>query len=349
MKRVAVVLFNLGGPDKLSSVRPFLFNLFNDPAIIRAPKLIRFFIALLISTLRTQKAKEIYKLMGGASPLLKNTQAQAEALEELLNQNGSYNEYKVFMAMRYWHPRAIETAQKVAEYNPHEMVLLPLYPQFSTTTTESSFKEWREVFKGSVPTRTLCCFPFQEDFLKSHAKLIEDSLNRAAQEGSSNPLIIFSAHSLPQKIIDDGDPYQWQVEQTALKIMDIIRQNPAHKEAEFTVTYQSRVGPVKWLEPQTEEVIRKKAKEGLALLVVPIAFVSDHSETLVELDIEYKEMALEAGCPYYGRVPSLGIDPLFIKSLADLVEEALNRGEGKAPRICPKGWCRCYQEREGLC
>ena len=336
---IAVVLFNLGGPDKLDNVEPFLFNLFNDPAILNLPSFIRYPLAKLISKRRTPTAKAIYKEMGGSSPIVKLTRDQASSLEQYLNMNEKDNNYKVFIAMRCWHPRASETMQLVKEFNPTEIILLPLYPQYSAATSGSSILEWKEIAKKNnlnINTSTICCYPQDEKFIKAHSELIKKNIN-----GLSNFKLIFSAHGLPEKNIKKGDPYQWQVEQSVNKIMNEINND----NIDYILSYQSRVGPLKWIGPSTDEVIIDNAKKGKNLIVVPIAFVSEHSETLVELDIEYEKLAKENGCKNYIRVEALGINKYFIESLSDLIlnKEKYKFNNNLYPPIkrCPSNFTKC--------
>ena len=309
--RKAVILFNLGGPDKLESVEPFLFNLFNDPAIISIPSIIRYPLAKFISKKRAPIAKNIYREIGNKSPILELTQNQAKSLENSLLRKG---EYKCFIIMRCWHPRATEVIKKVKEYNPNEIILLPLYPQFSASTSGSSIKEWNDLCKKenlNIETKTICCYPTENNFLESHAELIKKTINNL----DKNFKLLFSAHGLPENKIKKGDPYQWQVEQTVQGIMSKLKD----RNLDYTISYQSRVGPLKWIGPSTDEVIIKYSKEKKGIVIVPVAFVSEHSETLVELDIEYKKLAEKNGCSFYKRVPALGIEENFINGLTKLV------------------------------
>lgn len=318
MKKKAVILFNLGGPDDLKSVRPFLFNLFYDPAIIRAPLPIRWLLATMISWGRTRKAKSIYQQMGGKSPILDQTIAQAIALEKQLEEEDQEHEYKTFVCMRYWDPRSDAVAHNVKSYNPQEIILLPLYPQFSTTTTESSFEDWEKAAKRvglDVPTVKICCYYDNFGFIAAHVNNIKDMYWRAAEEGK--PRILFSAHGLPQSVIDHGDPYQDQVEKT----VELIAQVLSIDGIDYRICYQSKVGPKKWIGPSTEEEIIEAGKDGMPVVVVPVAFVSEHSETLVELDVEYRELAEKHGVLNYWRVPTLGCDPYFIQTLAELCQK----------------------------
>jgi len=334
--QTAVVLFNLGGPDCVESIQPFLFNLFNDKAIISLPQPFRFLLAKLISSRRAPVAGEIYDYLGGKSPLLENTEAQAGAIEKTLGKN-----FKCFIAMRYWHPFAGEAVKKIKAYNPGRIILLPLYPQFSTTTTGSSVKDWDLATRKAgldKPTSTICCFPGHDQFVNAHVRAIKPYLNKAPKGGSTR--ILFTAHGLPEKIIKGGDPYAWQVEETVKAIVaGLNRTNLDH-----VVCYQSRVGPLKWIGPSTEEEIIRAGKEGKNLVVVPIAFVSEHSETLVELDIEYKKLATDSGVANYARVPALGTSKVFIQGLAALIKDAMKR-DGLCPpgagRLCPGEFSKC--------
>ncbi len=334
-RRVAVVLFNLGGPDGPDAVRPFLFNLFNDPAIIGLPGILRTAVAKLISSRREESAKANYALMGGGSPLLPETRKQAEALQAVLAARSPDDEIRCFIAMRYWHPMTAETAAEVAAWAPDEIVLLPLYPQFSTTTTGSSAKAWREAYKGPGRTRTICCYPTERGLVEAHARLIRDSWSAAGHAGPVR--LLFSAHGLPEKVVKQGDPYQHQIEATCAAVAAQLGAG-----WDWRVCYQSRVGPMKWIGPSTEDEIRAASADGLALVVVPIAFVSEHVETLVELDHEYGELARGAGCPAYVRVPALSVTGTFIEGLAGLVTDSLDR-LGTAPGAgyaCP-GYGKC--------
>ncbi|PWR22482.1 ferrochelatase [Zavarzinia aquatilis] len=345
-KRLAVVLFNLGGPDKPASVRPFLFNLFSDPAIIRLPQPLRWLVARLISGRREKTAQEIYARLGGRSPILPLTEKQAAALTEAIEGLGLGVETRCFIAMRYWHPRAAETAKAVSDFAPDEVVLLPLYPQFSTTTTASSFAEWRKAAaKAGIAAKTasICCYPVEQGWVQAQSLLIGKALDAM---GDTPFRLLFSAHGLPKKVVEAGDPYQDQVEMTAKAVVAAL----GRKDLDWVVSYQSRVGPLEWIAPYTEAEIRRAGEAGLALVVVPIAFVSEHSETLVELDIEYRELAEHAGVSRYIRVPAVGDEPAFIAGLARLVATA--RGHARcAPdggaRICnaSRSGCACISER----
>ena len=344
--KLAVVLFNLGGPDSLAAVRPFLFNLFRDPAIIRLPAIARYPLAALISTTRNKTAQANYALMGGRSPLLPETEAQAQALEAELRAQG--HDARVFVAMRYWKPRAAETARAVAAFAPDEIVLLPLYPQFSTATTASSVQDWLSAYKGPGRTRTVCCYPDAEGVAAAHAaeirKVWEAWVRPEYGVTPADIRVLFSAHGLPQQVIDQGDPYEAQVQATARAI--------AARLPEFTdwqVCYQSRVGRLKWLEPATHDAIKQAGADKTGVIVCPIAFVSEHVETLVELDSEYGELAHHLGVYPYLRARTPGVQPAFIAELARAVTEALPR-TGTQPHgawRCPAahGKCACAKGR----
>ena len=309
----AIILFNLGGPDKLETVEPFLFNLFYDPAILNLPNFFRYPLAKLIANRRAPTAKKIYQELGGASPILRLTEEQAVALELKLNKDDGFSEYKCFVVMRCWHPRAANVVKEVIKYNPDEVILMPLYPQYSAATSGSSIKEWNNICKKSnfkIKTSTICCYPTDENFIRAHKEEIVKKITNL-----KNFKLIFSAHGLPEKNIKQGDPYQWQVEQSVDKIVKSMNIN----DLDWILSYQSRVGPLKWIGPSTEDVIVENSKLGKHIVLVPIAFVSEHSETLVELDIEYKELAEKNGCKNYSRIPALGSNDNYIKAMANLI------------------------------
>jgi ferrochelatase len=329
-RRVAIVLFNLGGPDGPKAVRPFLFNLFSDPAIITLPAPARLALAALISTTRTKSAQANYAMMGGASPLLPETLAQAAELEGALARDCPQLESRVFIAMRYWTPDSAAAAAAVKAFGPDEIVLLPLYPQFSTTTTASSLAAWARAYRGPGRVRAVCCYPKIEGLVAAHAARIHTAWVSAGAPGPVR--LLFSAHGLPEKIVQSGDPYQAQVEATAQAVA-------AHlgPEWDWTVCYQSKVGRLKWLGPSTTEAISEAHAAGKGVVISPIAFVSEHVETLVELDHEYAEFADELGVATYVRVPALGVQEAFVAALVQAVRAALDRDGGVAPA---EGW-RC--------
>lgn len=320
-QKVAVVLFNLGGPDNLEAVQPFLFNLFNDPAIISLPNPFRWLIAKLISSRRAPVAQKIYEQLGGKSPLLEGTKAQADALEALLQDD---IEAKCFIAMRYWHPLTDATVGEVKAWGPDRILLLPLYPQFSSTTTGSSLKAWAESAARAgltAPVKTICCYPDDKAFAAAHAEVIAQAIKTLPDK---HYRILFSAHGLPKKVIEKGDPYQLQVEMTVHAVIAALKEwIPYGNAPDYAVCYQSRVGPMEWIGPSTEREVKRAANDGRSIIIAPIAFVSEHSETLVELDIEYRHLAVEAGARHYIRVPALGVQERFIQMLANRVKAAL--------------------------
>lgn len=336
----AVVLYNLGGPDKPEDIRPFLFNLFNDPMIIGAPQPIRWLLAQLISRRRDSTAREIYAHLGGGSPLLANTRAQAGALERVLNADGDET-YKCFVAMRYWHPFCDETMDEVIASKPNRIVLLPLYPQFSTTTVGSMMRVWDMAAARknlTIPVTALCCYPTDSGFVRAVADSVSAAI-ATLPEGAPYR-VLFSAHGLPKKIVEAGDPYQWQVEQSTRAVVARI----GH-EFDWINCYQSRVGPLEWIGPATEAEIERAGADGKNIVLVPIAFVSEHSETLVELDIEYREIADHAGVTHYVRTSTVGVEAAFIDGLAELVRGNIASGcalcSGSGERVCPAAWGKC--------
>jgi len=350
-KRIAVVLFNLGGPDSPEAVRPFLRNLFADPAIIALPWVLRRPLAGFIARRRAPVAQAIYGHIGGRSPILEETQKQARALEAALMLEAALAapglEVKAFVAMRYWHPFSDGAAMAVKGFAPDHIVLLPLYPQFSTTTTGSSLKDWRRAARKAglaAPTSEVCCYPRAPGFAAAMAAHIRVAFGEEGF-GAGGPQgwrLLLSAHGLPKRIVEKGDPYQWQVEQSAQAIVAALDM-PA---LETQVCYQSRVGPLEWIGPATDAEIRRAGADGKNLMVAPLAFVSEHSETLVELDIEYGRLARQCGVPQYRRAATAGTHPQFISALAGLVRAAV-LGETDSQlgtdgaRICPPGQSGC--------
>lgn len=337
--RLAVVLFNLGGPDSLDAVEPFLRNLFGDPAILSLPGIVRLPLARFIASRRAPFAREIYRKIGGRSPLIDETKAQAEALDKVLAERGL--DAKCFVAMRCWHPFSDEVAQAVKAWGADAIVLLPLYPQFSTTTSASSFADWvraaRDI-KLTIPTARLCCYPKTEGFIAAVAELIHRAFT-SAKPGVDYRLLL-SAHGLPKRTIAKGDPYQWQVEQTAAALVDAL----GIKGLDWQVCYQSRVGPLEWIGPATDAEIRRAGKDGKGVIVAPVAFVSEHSETLVELDMEYAHLAQASGVVDYLRVPTVSTHPKFIAALAALImsaSEDCTTTNGLGDRLCPHAFTTC--------
>jgi len=340
-KKLGIVLFNLGGPDRPESIKPFLLNLFRDPAILSVPFFIRPFLARWITRARLKPATENYAHLGGRSPLLEFTQRQALALEAALPEY----EKKCVIAMRYWHPFSDEAAKEMRAWSPDEIFLLPLYPHYSTTTTGSSLTAWREAAARAglaVPTTTLCCYPTDPGFIAAITRLIDNAYTaaRATVSPASKIRVLFSAHGLPESVIKSGDPYQHQIESTVAAVIKTWGE-----KVDWRICYQSRATPQKWLSPSTDEEIHQAAADKISLLIVPIAFVSDHAETLVELDIEYRALAKKLGVPGYFRAPVANDNPAFITALADLVRQAKSQGPGLCAatphKFCPTPHKKC--------
>lgn len=347
-KKVAVVLFNLGGPDSLKSVKPFLFNLFYDKAIINLPNPFRWALAKLISSRREDTAKKIYQQIGNKSPILDETKKQSKLLEQTLNKLDKNTRYKVFISMRYWKPLSSEAIKEIKKNKYELILLLPLYPQFSTTTTGSSIEDFWMNYNNlnlNIPVKSICCYFDNNEFINSHVDLIKKYIKKV---NLKNTQIIFSAHSLPEKIIKKGDPYKWQVEKTVEKTVEKIVKELNIKNLDYIISYQSKVGPLKWIGPNTEEVIIKGAKEKKGLVIVPIAFVSEHSETLVELDLEYKDIFLKNGGENFVRIPTLSENKTFIEALAKICLKVIKNNNKKnlicsekCIKKCPKNFIKC--------
>ncbi|HEY8191994.1 MAG TPA: ferrochelatase [Alphaproteobacteria bacterium] len=338
MTKTAVVLFNLGGPDRLESIEPFLRNFFSDKNIIGLPAPMRLPLAWIAARKRARgAAQRSYSELGGGSPILQNTELQATALETALGKG-----FKTFVCMRYWHPMASDTVRAVKQYAPDHVVLLPLYPQFSTTTSRSSLEDWNRAARQAglkAPQSFVCCYPAEENFVVSSAHRIRQKRDEALR-GVSKVRVLFSAHGLPEKIINGGDPYQWQCEQGAKAIAAAA----GLTENEWRICYQSRVGPLKWIGPSLDDELKQAAADNAAVVIYPHAFVSEHVETLVELDIEYKRRAQEYGVPGYYRVETLGADSSFINGLARIVKQSTQRSgscSAEGQRICPCSLTQC--------
>lgn len=307
VKKTAVVLLNLGGPSSEKEIYPFLLSLFYDPSILSLPNPFRYGLAKFIAARRFPEAKRIYAHLSGGSPLLANTITQATAVERGLGKG-----YRVFVAMRHAPPFISDVFQEVVAYAPDEIILCPLTPQYSTTTTESFFKEWDKVAHCTcTPTRKISSYPTLPGFVQALKELTLPYYTEALGYGA--PQVLLTAHGLPEKIIKKGDPYQRHIEETAQSVRDLL------SLPEASLCYQSRVGPLRWIGPSLEEEICKAASTQRPLVIVPLSFVSEHSETLVELDLLMRDLALEKGCPHYGRVPTVGIHPLFIEGLVSVI------------------------------
>src|SRR5262245_25568440 len=323
-ERIGVLLFNLGGPEKLEDVRPFLYNLFSDPDIIRLPwRWLQKPLAWLISTQRYKLSRGYYEKIGGGSPLRPITDEQARALEQSLERRNI--SVRAYVGMRYWHPFLEDALEEIRNDKITHLVVLPLYPQFSISTTGSSLNRMNELIgnNGNVARRVSVIEKWHDDsnYLDALTAVIKEELDRFADQDASHTHIVFSAHSVPVSYIDEGDPYLDQTKETVKDVMQRLGNDRPH-----SLSFHSKVGPVKWLQPSTDEMIRKLAAEGASqLLLVPVSFVSEHIETLYELDILYRHVAEDVGIAHYRRVPALNCRQDFIDALASLVENALNK------------------------
>ena len=321
-EKIAVVLFQLGGPDSLEAVEPFLFNLFMDPDIIDFPLafLAREPLAKLISGKRAQKVQDNYNLIGGKSPILELTRRQASALENRLVQNNI--QARVFIAMRYWHPMTNEIIREIKTGGFDRTILIPLYPQFSQATTGSSINEWnRQIKKQSlnIPTQLACCYPNHPALLEAFVENINKSLARFSNIPQAEIDLVFSAHGVPVRYIQKGDPYQLHVEETVRRVAELGKWKSPH-----TLCFQSKVGPMQWLTPSLIETVEHLAREGRKyLLVIPVAFVTDHIETLHEINIDVRKHAMMLGVQQFELMPALNDHPKFIECLADMVTQQL--------------------------
>jgi ferrochelatase len=321
---IAVVLLQLGGPDSLESVEPFLYNLFCDPDIIDLPLafLFRRPLARFIARTRAPKVRELYKAIGGKSPILKLTKAQAEALERELRKSINAS---VYIAMRYWHPMTEEAVERVYGDNVQQIILLPLYPHYSRSTTGSSVNEWNRVLRAQrrnpIPTHLVEHYYDHPLYVKALVENIRTSLERVPVEDRGRVHLVFSAHGTPMKLVRQGDPYSHQIRLTYEAVL---------REGNFGLPhhlcFQSKVGPQKWLEPSLEQTIERLAGERVShVIVIPIAFVSNHIETLSEINIEAREQATHLGIRYFDMMPALNTSPLFIQALADLVLQKVGK------------------------
>lgn len=326
MAKTGVLLLNLGGPETQEDVKPFLYNLFADPEIIRLPiPWLQKPLASLIATMRSEKSKRNYAEIGGGSPLRRITEAQADALKANLSDRGF--DVPLYIAMRYWHPFTEDVMQQLKSDNIERVVVLPLYPQYSITTSGSSFKLLDELWSqdpqlAKIERVTISSWYDQPDYISSMAAAIAGELDKL--ERPDDAYVLFSAHGVPESYVQvAGDPYQQEVEGCVRLIWQQLgRPNP------HSLSYQSRVGPVKWLQPYTEDALEALGEKGTKhLLVVPISFISDHIETLQEIDIEYREVAEDAGVKHFIRVPTLNTDPNFINALAKMVVPYLKESD----------------------
>lgn len=322
MKKIAVVLFNLGGPDSLQAVKPFLFNLFNDSAIISVPQPFRYLLAKLISLRRGKEAQKIYASLGGASPLLENTNRQALSLSKALIKEKRCT-FKVFVSMRHWNPFFSETLEEIKIFDPNEVIFIPLYPQFSTTTTGSFYGHVQHVLKQENISFTpifIRSYPDLPELIEAMFDLSRKILGDLYTRGDDATLL-FSAHGLPEHIVKKGDPYPEHLERTCKALKAKIENIFPGNKFDIRLCYQSKVGPLPWLKPSLEEEIKLNAQTNKGIVIFPISFVSEHSETLFELDQYYKDLAVSLGALFYFRIPTASTHPSFIRGLQKLVFE----------------------------
>ena len=315
-RRVGVVLFQLGGPDTLEAIEPFLFNLFCDPDIIDFPfaRIGRRPLARLISSTRARKVQHHYSVIGGGSPIRRFTEQQARALELRLQESGV--DARCFVAMRYWHPFTAEAIEQVKAAGCDEIVLLPLYPHYSSTTTGSSLNEWHRLFRENLPVHSVDTFYCHPLYLEALVEKVEEALARFSRPDQAE--IVFSAHSVPMSVIEKGDPYQRQIQET----VELLMQRGQWPNR-YRLCYQSKVGASKWLQPSLHTTLKSLAAEKRReLCIVPISFVSDHVETLGEIDHEAREEAEALGIERFEMTSGLNDSPTFIAALAQLVADA---------------------------
>ncbi|HET7208256.1 MAG TPA: ferrochelatase [Terriglobales bacterium] len=319
-RRIGVVLFQLGGPDTLEAIEPFLYNLFCDPDIIDFPfaRIGRKPLAKLISTTRAKRVQHHYSVIGGGSPIRRFTEQQARALESALEDAGL--DAFCFVAMRYWHPFTEEAIAQLRAARCDEVVLLPLYPQYSSTTTGSSLNEWNRLFRGDMPVYCVETFYRNELYIKALVEKVEEALLRFPDRERAE--LVFSAHSVPVSVVEKGDPYQRQIEETVELVMQRGGWNNHHQ-----LCYQSKVGASKWLQPSLHSTLRRLSEQDTKdVCVVPISFVSDHVETLGEIDHEAREAAKSLGIERFVMSAGLNDSPTFIAALADIVLGVLGVG-----------------------
>jgi protoporphyrin/coproporphyrin ferrochelatase len=319
-ERIGILLFNLGGPETLEDVRPFLFNLFADPDIIRLPwRFLQKPLAWMISTQRYKKSRGYYEKIGGGSPLRRITDEQARALEAALARR--HVNARAYVAMRYWNPYTEEALEQISRDEIAHLIVLPLYPQFSISTTGSSLNRMNALVSANgyrLPrTSVVCSYEDDEGYISALAASVAEKLAEFPDPDRAH--ILFSAHSIPVSYVKQGDPYLEQTERTVELVMQRLG-----KQRPYSLSFQSKVGPVEWLSPATDATVRKLASQGVEqLLMVPVSFVSEHSETLYEMDLLYGELAREVGIRHYLRVPTMNCRADFIDALARLVERAM--------------------------
>ena len=312
-----VLLINLGGPDSLEAVEPFLFNLFSDKDIISLPFGFQWLLPVLaafISKRRCSVVKEYYRLIGGKSPIRELTEAQREALERLLSKDGNY---RVFTGMRYWKPTIEEALDQIVKESIKKVIVLPLFPQYSITSSGSGMNELNRLIKKKrldLQIQPIYEWYNQPSYIQAVVENIQEGKKLFPKEAAGKIHVLFSAHGVPEKVILKGDPYQKQIKETVNLLAPYLKEEGVH------LAYQSKIGRLKWIGPSVEEKLKELAEQKVQkILVVPISFVSDHSETLYEIDILFKGIATELGIPYFYRMPSLNTSPVFIRALKETV------------------------------
>jgi len=326
-RRIGVVLFQLGGPDTLEAIEPFLFNLFCDPDIIDFPfaRIGRKPLAKLISSTRARKVQHHYATIGGGSPIRRFTEQQARALQLKLTESGL--DAHCFVAMRYWHPFTAQAIEQLRDARCDEVVLLPLYPHYSSTTTGSSLNEWRRLFQDDIAVHCIETFYRHELYLQALVEKIDEALARFSDP--DRPEIVFSAHSVPVAVIQKGDPYQRQIEET----VELLMRRGGWTNG-YRLCYQSKVGASKWLQPSLHTALRELAMgKNREVCIVPVSFVSDHVETLGEIDHEARAEAAKLGIKRFEMTSGLNDSPTFIAALADLVGNAIGVGLRSERRV----------------
>lgn len=349
MQKIAVVLFNIGGPDDIKYVKEYLLNFFSDKNIIPLIYPLRKLLAYYISQTRASKTTAIYQKIGGSSPILKNTLTQAHALEIKLNQNSENVIYKTYVSMRYWHPMAPEVITQILTDDDYQQIIcLPLYPQCSKTTTISAYENWLDSMQKICPeqlpkNKLICCYYDHPDYIQAYYELTLQQVLLAKAQGKFK--LLFSAHSIPEYLVKNGDPYQDHIIYSVVQIVQKLQE--IFPDLDYEITYQSKVGRIKWLGPTTEDVLLNCAQENIIPVIIPIAFVSENSETLYELDMEYKELLIKHGMNYLFRVPTLDVHNLFIESLSEMVKKATDYEQKVVnySRICGKEFSNCCLRR----
>ncbi|MFT5703649.1 MAG: ferrochelatase [Rickettsiales bacterium] len=354
-KKTAIILFNSGGPNDLKSVNKFLFNFFNDKSNISLIQPFRFLLAKIFAFSGNKKTQEIYAKIGGKSPILATANAQSQALEKKLSFLG---DFRVLLSMRYSRPFSSDTIKEIKKYQPDEIILLPLYPQFSTATTESAFNDFYKKLKKSKITAKLkyvCCYPIDPDFINAHCRLILAAILKAKSAGFNDCRLLFVEQNIKQKAIDSGDSHCFQINAS----VEAVIKKLARENLDYKICYQSKIGQINFpktgylerTKPSLEFEIKKASFNKKPIIVVPISLTFENAETLVGIDIEYQKLAMDLKIPFFARTPALSADGYFISGLADICKRTsaakfdCNGGEYGA-RICPKNFKKCINPNQ---